>query len=156
MTRRRGPGRSPGTGAGPDGFADNVLTFPVPEPGAPAHDPGSRAEVLRRIRACAALGLELEEIEVRVGLPAGFAQANADAVETALHEGRLLGRAEIKRAQFEAARDGRVSAQDAVLERLGDADGAGEEEGEDAEGAENAVAVERVVVRRPEAPDEDA
>lgn len=99
----------------------------------------------------AARGLDEDEIRARLGLPARPAEPDdsdeaAEAAEPdaaaeaqrareqvlagAFARGRLLGRAQIKEAQFDSALAGRVTAQAQVLARLGEPEGGGEADGD--------------------------
>ena len=74
------------------------------------------------VASLAAHGLTEPEIRLRLGLPARLSAAQATALAAAIREGRLKGSAEIKEAQFDAAKEGKTSAQARVLELLRDPD----------------------------------
>ena len=123
----------------------------APDPGAPeagrvavalsqpaASEPGGSAQALAaplpadlaaEVSRLAARGLSEPEIRARMNGLEGLTECAEEALRSAFQRGRLLGRAHIKEAQFEAALAGRVTAQSAVLGRLGEPDGGGEEEG---------------------------
>jgi hypothetical protein len=103
-----------------------VLSFPSGELGIDL----SSVEVL------AGQGLSREQIEAELGIESDLPPALAVRVEVAMKKGRALGAAKIKKAQYEAALGGSVSAQSHMLEWLQDA------EPED----EVTVTVERVVI----------
>lgn len=105
-----------GRGRGSRAPAD-VLSFPGPPP--EEADAESTAERLTAVTRLAAQGLDLAEVKARLGLPAEDTPAAEAALRAAMERGRLLGRAAIKHAQYEAALGGRVTAQSQVLARLG-------------------------------------
>ena len=75
------------------------------------------------VAVLAAKGLSEEEIRTRLHLPAALDEALEHVLGDAFRRGQLLGRARIKEAQFEAALQGRVTAQTQVLTRLGEPQG---------------------------------
>ncbi len=87
----------------------------------------------------AAKGLSEEEIRTRLHLPAALDDALEQVLGDAFRRGQLLGRARIKEAQFEAALQGRVTAQTQVLMRLGEPRGedGGEPQEDEVEPDEN-------------------
>jgi hypothetical protein len=130
-----------GSAAGPGmGSAGNVASLaahrrrkaralPPPEP-APDEDGPTLAE---RVREAAARGLDEEEIRAVLGLPSRLDARTERALAAAFRTGQLLGRARVKQAQFDAALQGRVTAQVQVLLRLGEPQG---EEGGESEQAD--------------------
>jgi hypothetical protein len=149
MTRSRGARRQadpPGDGGGSPGALlpfrpDDAATSPArerpaeapsapkrarkrdaPRQGAPEGaqaDTSAEAEPLD-MEALAARGLTPEEIRAFLGLSLPLKPGHLAEMEPALERGRLIGRARLKLAQFEAALQGRVSAQTQMLARLGD------------------------------------
>ncbi|HKI97184.1 MAG TPA: hypothetical protein VKB51_01795 [bacterium] len=73
-----------------------------------------------RVRELAARGLDEAEIRALLRLPGRLKPRAERQLMEAFREGQLLGRARIKQAQYEAALQGRVTAQTQVLARLGD------------------------------------
>jgi hypothetical protein len=103
-----------------------VLSFPG----------GERVLDLAAVEALAAQGLSLDQILFELGVEPELPPSLRVRAEAALKKGRALGAARIKKAQYEAALGGSVSAQCHMLELLQDA------ESED----EVTVTVERVVI----------
>ena len=127
--------RTGGAGRGAEGEAEAessgggiapVLSFPGGEPGLD----------LSAVESLAAQGLSLEQILLELGAEAELQPSLKVRAEAALKKGRALGAAKIKKAQYEAALGGSVTAQSHMLELLQDA------EPED----EVTVTVERVVI----------
>ena len=63
-------------------------------------------------------GLNELEIRLKLGLPANLSAKHREVLSAAIKEGRLRGSAEMKEAQYNAAREGQASAQARVLELL--------------------------------------
>jgi hypothetical protein len=84
-----------------------------------------------RVSALAAKGLDEAEIRARLGLPAALDAPTEHLLSLAYRRGQLLGRARVKEALFNAALQGRVTAQLQVLRRLGEPLG---DDGDDVEG----------------------
>jgi hypothetical protein len=99
---------------------------------APADEP--QAALADQVAALAARGLDEEEIRARLELAEALDGPTERVLAAAFRRGQLLGRAQIKEAQFEAALRGRVTAQTRVLARLGEP--RGEDGGETDEGAQ--------------------
>ncbi len=73
----------------------------------------------KAIACMAAQGLTLAEILAELGLPRTLSGPQREAAELAYRKGRASGIAQVKRAQFKAALEGKTSAQAQVLKRLG-------------------------------------
>ena len=73
----------------------------------------------KSIACMAAQGLTLAEILAELGLPRTLPDPQRKAAELAYRKGRASGIAQVKRAQFKAALEGKTSAQAQVLKRLG-------------------------------------
>jgi hypothetical protein len=103
-----------------------------PEPATPGGEEGEEPALERQVCALAARGLAEEEIRARLELPPRMDDGTELMLAEAFRRGQLLGRARVKEAQFEAALQGRVTAQAHVLARLGEPRGeAGEESDEE-------------------------
>lgn len=105
------------------------------EPPAAGPDEPEAAEapsLAARVQSLAAQGLAEAEIRAVLELPERLDDPSEQALAEAFRNGQLLGRAQIKQAQFQAALRGRVTAQTQVLARLGEP--RGEERGESEEG----------------------
>ncbi len=109
-----------------------------------AAEPGGGAGMADRVGTLAAQGLSEEEIRELLAEALAAEPLDDDSMARALERGRLLGVARIKAAQYEAALQGKVSAQARVLARLN-----GEHPEEDG-GAREFEVVRRII--RPEDP----
>lgn len=108
-------------------------SVPGPEAGAIGEpDPGEAPTLAEQVQALATQGLAEAEIRAVLSLPERLDAAAERELAEAFAHGQLLGRAQIKQAQFQAALRGRVTAQAQVLARLGEP--RGEEGGESEEG----------------------
>ena len=83
----------------------------------PAPKPDGRTAV-RLARELAALGMTLEEIAAWLGWKLPLRSQDERSLRSAMEEGRLLGRAAMKKALFEAATQGKLQAQRELLLRL--------------------------------------
>jgi hypothetical protein len=89
-----------------------------PAPEAVVQFPTSAAEPtldLDQVEALAGQGLKLEEILAELGCEPPESSELGSRVEAAIRKGRALGAARIKKAQYEAALGGSVSAQSHML-----------------------------------------
>ena len=111
-----------------------------------ARSPGNVLVDLKAVANMAGHGLTLSEIFEELGLPEPLPKSQRVAAELAFKKGRASGIAQVKRAQFQAALDGKTSAQAQVLKRLGVA-----EEGDSALNSEIEVVREIIDV-----PDENS
>lgn len=103
----------------------------------------------QQVARLAARGLDEAEIRVRLELPEALDAERERTLAEAFRRGQLLGRAQIKEAQYEAALQGRVTAQTRVLARLGE--WPGEEGGEAGGAAEDVEVVRRILPDTPPA-----
>lgn len=110
--------------------------FPAPMEGGlllkPGGDGWETAGIEEKIASLAALGLDEAEIEVWLEEPLEDDPISKERFDTAVELGRIKGSARIKAAQYEAALQGKVTAQTQVLARL-EGDMIEEREGEDRE-----------------------
>lgn len=86
--------------------------------------PGGKFDA-EAVATLAAYGLTAEEILVKLEVPLPLPAGKRKEFAAAIRRGRALGSAKIKQAQFEAALEGRVSAQSHVLSTLGSGDDKG-------------------------------
>ena len=75
-------------------------------------------------------GLSEEEILAELGWEEALAPSQRAVFEAILKKGRALGRAKLKRAQYQAALEGKVSAQSHLLARMDPESGASPEDEE--------------------------
>lgn len=129
----RGSAPAKGT-APPAGSARRVMARQGK--GAPPK-PGGR-EAVRRVKELAACDMTFEEIAAVLGWKLPLQAKDEQALREALEMGRLLGRAKLKEALYEAATQGKLQAQRELLLRL-------EEEGIE-EGDEHAFEVRRIIL----------
>lgn len=102
--------------------------------------PGALGEIdLEQVEALAACGLTLEQIAVELGIVGAPRPSLRVRMEAAIKRGRAIGSAKLKRAHYQAALKGSVSAQKEMLALL-------EDELED----DDPVVVEEVILHDPE------
>lgn len=80
---------------------------------------------LDQVTELAKRGLTIDEIRAELTFPAVLDDDTIGNIDLAIAKGRRLGRAEIKKANYDAAVSGGVSAQKQVLEMLDDDTGTG-------------------------------
>lgn len=80
---------------------------------------------LDQVTQLAKRGLTFDEIRAELSLTAALDGGTMGSIELAIETGRRLGRAEIKKANYDAAVSGGVSAQRQALEMLDDGTGTG-------------------------------
>ncbi len=94
--------------------------------------PSAKAVIdLTAVASLAAHGLTEEEILIKLGVCGGLSPGQQEAFAEQIRKGRALGSAEIKRAQYQSAMEGKVSAQNHLLTALSDP--AGEDRKEEEE-----------------------
>ena len=121
----------PGSGAdGEESIVENLgVASPPPEGGrleAGESATGPMAGALKNtmpfreaeVLPLAESGLSEEEILAELGWEEALAPSQRAVFEAIIKKGRALGRAKLKRAQYEAALDGKVSAQSHLLARM--------------------------------------
>jgi hypothetical protein len=111
------PSRPNGRGGG-NGIAQHGANGLTPEPSISIDDTGID---LSSVESLAAQGLSRDQIFAELGVESEPPPTAQVRVEEAMKKGRALGAARIKKAQYEAALAGSVSAQSHMLELLQEA-----------------------------------
>lgn len=122
----------------------NRTHYPAPGLGGPSLKPGDEgwepAGIEEKIASLAAIGLNEDEIETTLEAALEADPISDERFEEAVELGRIKGLVRIKAAQYEAALQGKVTAQAQVLARL---EGDTVEEGE---GEERDIKVTRKII----------
>lgn len=122
----------------------NRTHYPAPGLGGPSLKPGDEgwepAGIEEKIASLAAIGLNEDEIETTLEAALEADPISDERFEEAVELGRIKGLVRIKAAQYEAALQGKVTAQAQVLARL---EGDMVEEGE---GEERDIKVTRKII----------
>lgn len=137
----QGPGAKRGTGKRTRGegvLERRSVASPAPESAAGADAPDFSA-----IEEWAGYGLREAQVIEFLNIPPALAEAHRGAIQSAFRSGRARGLAAIRKAQYEAALAGRVTAQSHVADLL--------EEGEDEGGPEPFLLVRSILT--PDGPD---